>query len=107
MPRTIATKYKRRYTGYANNTADARTRRLAFDPLTAREIDILKLVASGMGNRQAGDAIGLTEHTVKGYLKSIVSKLGAGDRTAAVVIAVQRGLIEVEKLETAFDRAHQ
>jgi len=78
-------------------------RRLAFDPLTAREIDILKRVASGMGNREAGEALGLTEHTVKGYLKSIVSKLGAGDRTAAVVIAVQRGLLDVEQIQVELD----
>ncbi len=83
--------------------AAALERRLAFDPLTAREIDILKRVASGMGNREAGESLGLSEQTVKGYLKSIVSKLGAGDRTAAVVIAVQRGLIEVEKIEMQLD----
>ncbi len=69
--------------------------RLASDPLTARELDILRLVAAGLSNREAGDRLGLTENTVKGYLKSIASKLDAPDRTAAAMIAVQRGLIEL------------
>jgi len=69
-------------------------RRLTSDPLTARELEILRLVASGHSNREAGDRLSLAENTVKGYLKSIVAKLDAPDRTAAAMIAVQRGLIE-------------
>jgi DNA-binding NarL/FixJ family response regulator len=75
--------------------ADALERRIAFDPLTARELDVLRLVAQGMSNRELGDVLGLTENTVKGYLKSIIAKLGVGDRTAAALAAVQRGLIEL------------
>lgn len=70
-------------------------RRLSFDPLTAREIDVLRLVAQGMSNRELGVVLGLTENTVKGYLKNILSKLDAPDRTAAALLAVQRGLIEL------------
>ncbi len=75
--------------------ASALDQRLASDPLTARELDILRLVAAGFSNREAGERLGLTENTVKGYLKSIISKLNAPDRTAAAMIAVQRGLIDV------------
>jgi DNA-binding NarL/FixJ family response regulator len=70
--------------------------RLAFDPLSAREIDVLRHVAKGRSNREVGEALGIAEVTVKGYLRSISSKLDAPDRTAAVMIAVQRGLIALE-----------
>jgi len=73
--------------------AETLERRLAFDPLTAREVDVLRLVARGMSNRELGDSLGLTENTVKGYLKSILSKLDVPDRTAAAIVATQRGLI--------------
>ncbi|WP_093010507.1 response regulator [Sphingobium sp. YR768] len=65
------------------------------DPLTDREIAILSLAASGNSNKLAGSMLDITEETVKGHMKSIFSKLGARDRTHAVTIAIQRGLIEV------------
>lgn len=65
------------------------------DPLTDREIAILSLAASGHSNKLAGSQLDITEETVKGHMKSIFSKLGARDRTHAVTIAIQRGLIEV------------
>jgi len=71
--------------------------RLAFDPLSARELDVLRLVATGMSNHEVGDSLGVTENTVKGYLRSITGKLDAPDRTAAAMIAVQRGLIPLEQ----------
>jgi two-component system NarL family response regulator len=75
--------------------AEALDRRLASDPLSAREVDVLRLVAAGRANREVGDELGLTENTVKGYLKTILSKLDAPDRTAAAIIAVQRGWIDL------------
>jgi DNA-binding NarL/FixJ family response regulator len=65
------------------------------DPLTDREIAILSLAASGNSNKATGAMLDITEETVKGHMKSIFSKLGARDRTHAVTIAIQRGLIEV------------
>lgn len=65
------------------------------DPLTDREIAILSLAASGNSNKATGALLDITEETVKGHMKSIFSKLGARDRTHAVTIAIQRGLIEV------------
>ena len=73
----------------------ALARRLAFDPLSARELDVLSLVATGLSNREVGERLGLTENTVKGYLKSIIGKLDVPDRTAAAMVAVQRGLINL------------
>ena len=72
--------------------------RLRFDPLTARELDVLRLIANGLTNREAGDRLGLTEQTVKGYLKSITSKLDVDDRTGAAMIALRRGLIHLEEI---------
>jgi DNA-binding NarL/FixJ family response regulator len=63
--------------------------------LTSREIDVLRLIAGGNANRLIGDRLSLTEGTVKGYVKSILSKLGASDRTHAVTVALKRGIIDL------------
>ena len=65
------------------------------DSLTAREIDVLRLIALGNANKLIADQLGITEDTVKGHVKNILSKLGASDRTHAVTIAVKRGIIEL------------
>jgi DNA-binding NarL/FixJ family response regulator len=78
--------------------AAALVERQRFDPLTARELDLVRLVAKGFSNAEIAAELGLSENTVKGYLKSVNSKLDAPDRAAAAIIAVQRGLIDVEKV---------
>ena len=65
------------------------------EALTAREIDVLRLIAGGNANKLVGDQLSITEETVKGYVKSILSKLGASDRTHAVTIALKRGIIDL------------
>jgi DNA-binding NarL/FixJ family response regulator len=65
------------------------------DALTAREIDVLRLIALGNANKLIADQLGITEDTVKGHVKNILSKLGASDRTHAVTIALKRGIIEL------------
>jgi len=79
--------------------AEALDQRLAANQLTAREIDVLRLVAGGRSNREVGEALGLTEHTVKGYLKSVTSKFDVPDRTAAAILALQRGLLDLEGID--------
>jgi DNA-binding NarL/FixJ family response regulator len=64
--------------------------------LTARERQLLSLVARGHGNRAAAQVLGIAEETAKGYLSNIMQKLHARDRTHAVVIAMQRGLLDAE-----------
>jgi DNA-binding NarL/FixJ family response regulator len=64
------------------------------DALTAREIDILTRVAKGNSNKIIASQLDISEATVKYHLKSILSKLGANDRTHAVTIALKRGFIE-------------
>ena len=64
------------------------------DDLTGREVQILQGVARGKSNKIVADHLNISENTVKNHVKSILSKLGANDRTHAVVIALQRGIIE-------------
>lgn len=63
--------------------------------LTAREVDVLSLVARGLGNKEVGDILGTASGTVKAHMQSILSKLGAKDRTHAVTIALRRGIIHL------------
>src|SRR6201993_3614772 len=65
------------------------------DTLTLREIDVLRLLAGGNANKVIADQLSITEDTVKGHVKNILSKLGANDRTHAVTIALKRGIIEL------------
>ena len=65
------------------------------DPLTPREIDVLRLVAAGNANKEIGVLLSLTEVTIKSHVRNILSKLGANDRTHAVTIALKRGIIDL------------
>jgi DNA-binding NarL/FixJ family response regulator len=67
----------------------------ADDAITARELDVLRMVAQGKANKTIATDLNIAEHTVKNHMKSILSKLGADDRTGAVVIAARRGYIEI------------
>lgn len=62
--------------------------------LTLRETQVLRLVALGHGNKEVGQALSLTEETVKAHMRTILGKLSARDRTHAVTIALKRGIIE-------------
>lgn len=61
--------------------------------LTPREIDVLRLVASGHSNKQIATALGIGESTVKTHLLKVFDKLGVADRTRAVTLAMERGLL--------------
>jgi DNA-binding NarL/FixJ family response regulator len=64
--------------------------------LTAREVEVLRLVAKGLRNREVARVIGRTEGTVKAHLKNVHEKLGVEDRTEAVTVALQRGIIHLD-----------
>jgi DNA-binding NarL/FixJ family response regulator len=64
------------------------------DALTPAEIGVLRLIAEGNANKQIADRLSITEETVKGRVKNILSKLGANDRTHAAMIGLRRGIIE-------------
>ena len=68
---------------------------LGDERLTEREIDVLQQVAGGNRNRDIADHLLISEETVKVHVKHIMEKLGAADRTAAVAIAVRRGIIQL------------
>ena len=65
------------------------------DALTKAEIDVLRLIAAGSANKQIADQLSITEETVKGRVRNILSKLGANDRTHAAMIGLKRGIIEL------------
>ena len=65
------------------------------DALTKGEMDVLRLIAAGNANKQIADQLSITEDTVKGRVKNILSKLGANDRTHAAMIGLKRGIIEL------------
>jgi DNA-binding NarL/FixJ family response regulator len=64
--------------------------------LTAREVEVLRLAAKGLGNRDIARVIGRTEETVKVHLKHVMAKLDVTGRTEAVTLALQRGIIHLD-----------
>jgi DNA-binding NarL/FixJ family response regulator len=65
------------------------------DPLTMREVEVLRQVADGNRNRDIADKLFIAEHTVKAHIKKIMAKLGVVDRTQAVAVGVRRGIIRI------------
>ena len=65
--------------------------------LTPREIEVLRLAAKGLRNKDIARVIGRTEETVKVHLKHLMAKLGVADRTEAVTLALQRGIIHLDE----------
>jgi len=63
------------------------------EELSAREIEVLRLIARGNANKEIADQLSITEETVKGHVKNILAKLSANDRTHAVTIGLKRGII--------------
>jgi DNA-binding NarL/FixJ family response regulator len=64
------------------------------DALTPAEIRVLRLIAEGNANKEIADQLSISEETVKGQVRNILSKLGANDRTHAAMIGLKRGIIE-------------
>jgi DNA-binding NarL/FixJ family response regulator len=64
------------------------------ESLTAREMDILKLMVEGLTNQAIGDVLGLSAGTVKGYAQTVIHKLDTTDRTQAAVKAIRLGLVK-------------
>ena len=68
---------------------------LGDDDLTAREMEVLRLIRDGHRNKQIADQLAIAETTVNFHIKNLVDKLGANDRTHAVTIAIRRGLLQI------------
>jgi two-component system NarL family response regulator len=63
--------------------------------LSPRELDILRLIVKGLSNQEISEALNITRGTVKWHVNIILRRLGVSDRTQAVVVAVQRGIVEI------------
>jgi DNA-binding NarL/FixJ family response regulator len=70
--------------------------RAAQRPLTARETQVLELVSRGHRNKEIATILGISEETVPVHLKHIFSKLKVNERTAAVNVALRRGIVHIE-----------
>ena len=66
-----------------------------FEDLTPRELQVLEQMAKGLANKEIADVLNITSHTVKDHLKNILGKLHVADRTEAVTVAIQRGIIHL------------
>jgi DNA-binding NarL/FixJ family response regulator len=67
--------------------------RLLAEPLTPRENEVLQMLAAGLGNKEIATKCGISEHTVKFHVASILGKLGAASRTEAVTLGIRHGIV--------------
>ena len=67
----------------------------ADEPLTAREVEVIRWVSEGCSNKIVAAKMCISEDTVKNHMRTILSKLGANDRTHAVTIAIRRGFLDL------------
>ncbi len=63
------------------------------EELTPREIEVLRMMAEGLGNKEIAVRLGISDHTVKFHISSILAKVGASSRTEAVTIGIRMGLV--------------
>lgn len=75
--------------------AQALARRVQHEPLTVREIEVLEGIARGFSNKEIAAEMTVSESTIKSRVKEILSKLAVNDRTAAVIVALRRGIIHL------------
>jgi len=85
---TVTRRLVERYTG-----AGLRERPAELDELTARETEILRLIARGLSNAEIADELVVSRHTVKSHVAHVLGKLGLRDRVQAVVLAYEAGLV--------------
>jgi two-component system NarL family response regulator len=78
--------------------AEKLARRMGTEELTPRELDVLEQIASGKSNKGIAIELQISEATVKTHINSLLGKLGVTDRTQAVTVAIQRGIVPFESL---------
>lgn len=77
----------------AHGTASGQASEGPMEPLTPRELEVLQLLAAGLGNKEIASRLKISDHTVKFHVASIMGKLGAENRTEAVTMGIRQGLI--------------
>ena len=92
-PESVGGRHHPGATDARSRAAPGGSRDLDQQPLTARETEILAMIAEGLGNKLIAARLGISRHTVKFHVASIFGKLGAGSRTEAVTTGLRRGLI--------------
>jgi NarL family two-component system response regulator YdfI len=90
-PTSIRSLFSESPLGYSNDIGAAGL----VEDLTAREAEVLRLVSTGLGNKEIAGRLSISEHTVKFHISSILSKMRAGSRTEAVSLGIRRGLIPI------------
>lgn len=75
--------------------AERLAERAAFQALTARELEVLALIARGLSNKDVARVLVASEFTVKAHVRNLLAKLGVDSRTEAAVLAMQRGLVQI------------
>jgi ATP/maltotriose-dependent transcriptional regulator MalT len=91
----ISLPFRLSLSGRSSKGSDEGGREPLIESLTAREHDVLALVADGLSNREVAHELAISEHTVKFHLASIFGKLGVSTRTEAVQRGVRLGVIEI------------
>jgi two-component system, NarL family, response regulator len=81
---------------FPHHIADRLTERMMRTDLTTRESEVLQMLARGLTNKEIGNALDISGNTVRNHVNSIIDKLEVSDRTEAVAVAIQRGLIELQ-----------
>jgi two-component system NarL family response regulator len=84
------------HTRVPSDVAAKLAERVSSEALTARELDVLRLIVSGNSNREIATLLSISEGTVKTHVNHILMKLGASDRTQAATTALKRGLVSLE-----------
>jgi two-component system NarL family response regulator len=69
--------------------------RMVGSELTARELEVLKLIVAGKSNKEIGSALSISEATVKTHINNLLNKMGVSDRTQAATTALQRGIVHL------------
>lgn len=77
------------------SVGDRLAQRVGVEDLTAREMEVLTLVAHGCSNRDIANSLGIAEKTARIHVSNILGKIGASDRTQAAITAIQRGLVHL------------
>ncbi len=79
-----------------SRVAEKLAERMSGATLTARELEVLQLIVAGKSNKDIGNALFISEATVKTHVNSLLSKMGVEDRTQAATTALQRGIVHLD-----------